>query len=158
VSTEPRRRDDRTRDGEVRGHVRGPPGPPGPPGTSCPSGGPTGPDVVSTSLGGYKLRDFPLAPMNDRIVIELDAAPEKVGHIIIPATAKKKPSLYGTVKATGPGMLMKKGARWPMPVKPGDRVVIASETPIFIHVDGKQHAIVRDDIVLAVDDPKEAAE
>ena len=63
-------------------------------------------------------------PLSDRILIHIDRPETKSrGGIFIPERAKERPT-KGTVLATGPGKLnTETGARLPLLVKPGDRVL-----------------------------------
>ena len=63
-----------------------------------------------------------LQPLEDRVVIlPADEAETRYGPLYIPDTAKEKPT-QGEVIAVGPGR-MEKGARVPMELKVGDRVI-----------------------------------
>jgi len=68
-----------------------------------------------------------LKPIGDRIIVRREAAEEKTsGGIILPDTAKNKPQ-KGEVIAVGPGKLNSKtGARVPMQLKAGDKVLFTS--------------------------------
>src|SRR6516165_3461491 len=62
-------------------------------------------------------------PLHDRVVVRRIEAEEKsVGGIIIPDTAKEKPS-QGEVIAVGPGGRDESGKLIPIDVKAGDRVL-----------------------------------
>lgn len=101
-------------------------------------------------------------PLNTRILLKPIAPPERTsGGIIIPDSARERAQLeqglHATVEAMGPGMLMKSGARWPMPeCKPGDVVIynsrhagqeikLADENGVM-----QSHLIVRDEDIVAV--------
>ena len=65
-----------------------------------------------------------LKPLHDRILIKIIEESEKTkGGIIIPDTAKEKPS-EGEIIAVGPGIINKDGKRNPLEVKPGDKINI----------------------------------
>lgn len=91
-----------------------------------------------------------LRPLNTRIIIRPDDPESRTkGGIIIPDNAKEKKA-RGTVISMGPGMLMKSGARWPMPaIKPGDKVVYSKYAGTEMDAEGKTHIVVRDDDVMA---------
>jgi chaperonin GroES len=98
--------------------------------------------------------DIGFLPMADRVIIRPDTPPEiSAGGIIIPRTAKKEPPTRGLVLATGPGMLMANGQRWPMPVKPGERVVFQGEGAQRVKIGEEMLLSVRDDFLLAVEEP-----
>lgn len=87
--------------------------------------------------------------MNDRVYVRPDKAPERVGNIIIPDSAKKRPQ-QGVVVYAGPGMVTKDGGRWPMPVRPGDRVIYIDNNYIEVEIAGEKLIVMRDDTILAV--------
>lgn len=68
-----------------------------------------------------------LQPIADRIIVRRESADEKsAGGILIPDAAQKKPQ-RGVVLAVGPGKANKKdGARSPMQLKAGDKVLFTS--------------------------------
>ena len=91
-----------------------------------------------------------IRPLHDRVVIKRLAATEsKQGSIIIPDSAKEKPQ-QGEVVAVGSGKLDEKGARVPMDVKPGDRILFGKYSGSEIKVDGQEYVIFREDEILGV--------
>jgi chaperonin GroES len=91
-----------------------------------------------------------IRPLHDRVVIKrLDATEAKQGSIIIPDSAKEKPQ-QGEVVAVGSGKLDEKGARVPMDVKPGDRILFGKYSGSEIKVDGQEYLIFREDEILGV--------
>jgi chaperonin GroES len=90
---------------------------------------------------GEKLR-----PLNTRLIVRPDDPESRSkGGIIIPDQAKVKP-VAGTLIAKGPGMLMRSGARWPMPdVEEGGRVVYSQYAGVELEIEGKLHLVLRDD-------------
>ncbi len=68
-----------------------------------------------------------LQPMGDRVIVRREASDEKsAGGILIPDAAQKKPQ-RGVVLAVGPGKANKKdGARTPMQLSVGDKVLFTS--------------------------------
>lgn len=71
------------------------------------------------------------------------------GGLIIPETAKD-PVTQGIVIYCGDGMLMKDGNRWPMPVRPGDRVIYIDNLYPKVTIAGEELIMMRDDTILAV--------
>ena len=62
-------------------------------------------------------------PLQDRVVVKrLESDEKSTGGIIIPDTAKEKPS-EGEIMAVGPGELTEDGKLKPMHVKKGDKVL-----------------------------------
>jgi chaperonin GroES len=89
-------------------------------------------------------------PLYDRILIRRVAEEEKTkGGIIIPDTAKEKPS-EGEVVAVGSGKLNDKGQLRPLEVKKGDRILFGKYSGNEIKVDGVELIILREDEVLGV--------
>lgn len=92
-----------------------------------------------------------LRPLHNRIVVErIDEAEQKsTGGIIIPDSAKEKPQ-EATVIAVGPGKLDKEGARQPLDVQVGDRVLIGKYAGNDVKIGDKDYVILTEDEVLAV--------
>ena len=90
-----------------------------------------------------------IKPLGDRIVIKsLEAKEDQVGGIIIPDTAKEKPS-EGEVVAVGPGKLLENGERQAMSVAVGDKVLYGKYAGTEIKFGGVEYLIVREDDILA---------
>ena len=78
-----------------------------------------------------------LKPLGDHIVVKpLEEAEVKKGGIIIPETAKEKPS-RGEVVEAGQGKIMDDGKRKPMELKKGDKVIYQKYGGNEIKVDRK---------------------
>jgi chaperonin GroES len=91
-----------------------------------------------------------IRPLHDRIMVEPLTAEEKTaGGIIIPDTAKEKPS-EGKVIAVGTGYRNEKGKITELDVKKGDRVLYGKWSGNEVKVDGKDLLIMRESDVLAV--------
>ena len=75
-------------------------------------------------------------PLNDKVIIEPEKAPEKVGNIHIPDCARQK-SDRGKIVAVGPGGRTAKGDLVPMTLKAGDTVLFPMYSGQQIKVDGK---------------------
>jgi chaperonin GroES len=89
-------------------------------------------------------------PLNDKVLLERVEAEEKTsGGILLPDTAREKPR-EGKVLAVGEGGRLRGGARAPMPVKVGDRVLFASYGGTEIKVEGKDYLLASVDDLLAV--------
>ena len=59
---------------------------------------------------------------DDRVLVKVDEAASLRGSLIIPETAKERPQM-GTVLAVGPGKRLESGARQPIGVAAGQRVL-----------------------------------
>ena len=89
-------------------------------------------------------------PLSDRILVKRVSSEEKTkGGIIIPDTAKEKPS-EGVVVAVGPGALRDDGSRREPQVKAGDRVLFTKYGGTEIKLEDVEHLILRESDVLAV--------
>ena len=88
-------------------------------------------------------------PLADRILIRrIDAAEEVRGGIIIPDTAKEKPT-EGEVVAVGPGRLSKDGSRVHLEVEKGDLVLLGKYSGTEVKIDGDDYVILREEDILA---------
>ncbi len=92
-----------------------------------------------------KTTKLSITPLADRVVVEAaEAQTTTAGGIIIPDTAKEKPS-KGTVVAAGKG---KKDE--PITVKVGDTVLYGKYAGTEIQIDGKDYLIMRESDILAI--------
>ena len=90
-----------------------------------------------------------ITPLEDRVVITPDEEGETMrGGLYIPDTAKEKPT-QGQVIAVGAGRI-EKGARVPMDVKVGDKVLYGKYSGTEVTIDGEALLILRESDVLAV--------
>jgi len=91
-----------------------------------------------------------LRPLGDRVLVEPAEEKEtKKGDIIIPDTAKEKPT-EGIVVALGTGKTDDDGKKIPFEVKKGDRVLVSKYGGTEIKLDGKEYKILNSDDILAV--------
>ncbi|MEM7412262.1 MAG: co-chaperone GroES [Myxococcota bacterium] len=91
-----------------------------------------------------------IRPLQDRILVKrIDEEETTKGGIIIPDTAKEKPS-EGKVVAVGNGKVSEDGKVQPLDVKKGDRVLFSKYAGTEVQVDGDEHIIIREDDVLGV--------
>jgi chaperonin GroES len=93
-------------------------------------------------------------PLHDRVVVRRIEAEEKsTGGIIIPDTAKEKPS-QGEVIAVGPGGRDESGKLIPIDVKEGDRVLFGKWSGTEVKIDGNELLIMKEsDIMGIIDEP-----
>ena len=91
-----------------------------------------------------------LKPLGDRVLVEpVEEKEVKKGGIIIPDTAKEKPT-EGMIVALGTGKTDDNGKKVPFEVKKGDRVLISKYGGTEIKLDGKEFKILNSDDILAV--------
>ena len=89
-----------------------------------------------------------IQPLEDRVVIFPDDEAETMrGGLYIPDTAKEKPT-QGEILAVGPGRV-EKGARVPMDVKVGDKVLYGKYSGTAITLDGEEVVIIKSSDILA---------
>lgn len=91
-------------------------------------------------------------PLGDRVLIEqVEEKETKKGGIIIPDTAKEKPS-EGIIVALGTGKTDENGKKIAFEVKKGDRVLVSKYGGTEIKLDGKEYKLLNVDDILAVID------
>ncbi len=89
-------------------------------------------------------------PLHDRVLVKRTEGEEMTaGGIIIPDTAKEKPS-QGVVVAVGEGKLDDKGQRIALDVKAGDRVLFGKYAGTEVKVGGDEHLILREDDIQGI--------
>ena len=89
-------------------------------------------------------------PLHDRVVVKRVNAEEKSkGCIIIPDTAKEKPS-EGEVVAVGPGGRDEAGKLVPIEVKAGDRVLFGKWWGTEVKIDGEDLLIMKESDIMGV--------
>ena len=93
-------------------------------------------------------------PLHDRVVVRRIEAEEKsAGGIIIPDTAKEKPS-QGEVIAVGPGCRDETGMLIPIDLKVGDRVLYGKWSGTEVKIDAQELLIMKEsDIMGIIDEP-----
>ena len=93
-------------------------------------------------------------PLHDRIVVKrIDAEDKTAGGIIIPDTAKEKPS-QGEVVAVGPGGRDEAGNLIPIDLNVGDRVLFGKWSGTEVKLEGEDLIIMKEsDILGTVDGP-----
>ena len=91
-----------------------------------------------------------IRPLNDRVLIKrIEEATTTAGGIIIPDTAKEKPS-EGLVKAVGNGFRSEEGKIIPISVKEGDKVLFSKWSGTEIKIEGETYLILKESEILAV--------
>ncbi len=96
--------------------------------------------------------DFGIKPLGDRILlksIEADEINKTASGIIIPDTVSKEKPEQGMVIAVGEGR-WEKGARIPVSVKVGDKVVFSRYGYEEVKLDGVEYYILKEENILAV--------
>ncbi|MCK1267965.1 chaperonin GroES [Bradyrhizobium sp. GM2.2] len=89
-------------------------------------------------------------PLHDRVVVKrIDAEEKTAGGIIIPDTAKEKPS-QGEVIAVGPGGRDESGKLIPIDVLVGDRVLFGKWSGTEVKIDNVDLLIMKESDILGV--------
>src|ERR1700758_4943774 len=89
-------------------------------------------------------------PLHDIVVVtRIDADDKTTGGIIIPDTAKEKPS-QGEVIAVGPGGRDEAGRIIPIDLKVGDRVLFGKWSGTEVKIDGAELLIMKESDVMGV--------
>jgi chaperonin GroES len=89
-------------------------------------------------------------PLHDRVVVRrVDSEEKSAGGIIIPDTAKEKPS-EGIVEAVGPGARDDSGKIVPPDVKAGDRILFGKWSGTEVKLDGQDLLIMKESDIMGV--------
>ena len=89
-------------------------------------------------------------PLHDRVVVKrIDAEEKSKGGIIIPDTAREKPS-EGEIVAVGPGGRYESGKLIPIGVKAGDRVLFGKWSGTEVKIDGQDLLIMKESDIMGV--------
>ena len=89
-------------------------------------------------------------PLHDRVVVRRLDSEEKIkGGIVIPDTAKEKPS-EGVVVAVGPGARDESGKIIAPDVKTGDRILFGKWSGTEVKLDGEDLLIMKESDIMGV--------
>ena len=89
-------------------------------------------------------------PLHDRVVVErIDAEAMTAGGIIIPDTAKEKPS-QGKIIGVGPGGRDDHGNLIPIDLKVGDRVLFGKWSGTEVKIEGVEYLIMKESDIMGV--------
>ncbi len=91
-----------------------------------------------------------VTPLHDRVLVKrLEETTKTAGGILIPDTAKEKPS-EGIVEAVGNGFRAEDGKIVPMSVKVGDKVLFGKWSGTEIKLNGEERLIIKEADILAI--------
>ena len=91
-----------------------------------------------------------IRPLHDRVVVRAIESEEKTsGGIIIPDTAKEKPS-EGEIVAVGQGARSEEGRVVPLDVKKGDRILYGKWSGTEVKIDGEDLLIMKESDIMGV--------
>jgi chaperonin GroES len=89
-------------------------------------------------------------PLHDRVVVKrIDAEAKSTGGIIIPDTAKEKPS-QGELIAVGPGGRDENGKLIPIDLSVGERVLFGKWSGTEVVIDGRDLLIMKESDIMGV--------
>ena len=89
-------------------------------------------------------------PLHDRVLVRRVESEEKTkGGLIIPDTAKEKPS-QGEVVACGEGARKDNGELIPMAVKAGDTILFGKWSGTEVKIDGEELLIMKESDIMGV--------
>ncbi len=89
-------------------------------------------------------------PLHDRVVVKrIEAEGKTAGGIIIPDTAKEKPS-QGEIVAVGPGGRDGAGGVIPIDLRVGDRVLFGKWSGTEVKIDGAELLIMKESDIMGV--------
>ncbi|MBR4105879.1 MAG: co-chaperone GroES [Alphaproteobacteria bacterium] len=91
-----------------------------------------------------------IRPLHDRVLVKrLEENTRTAGGIIIPDTAKEKPS-EGVVEAVGDGFRTEDGKIIPMNVKVGDKILFGKWSGTEVKLNGEVRLIMKEADILGV--------
>ena len=91
-----------------------------------------------------------IRPLRDRVIVKrVEEEAKTKGGIIIPDTAKEKPT-EGLVIAVGNGKTADDGKLIKPDVKAGDRILFGKYSGTEVKIDDVEHIIMREDDILGV--------
>jgi chaperonin GroES len=89
-------------------------------------------------------------PLHDRVVVRrLDSEEKTKGGIIIPDTAKEKPS-EGVIVSVGPGARDESGKVNALDVKAGDRVLFGKWSGTEVKLNGEDLLIMKESDIMGI--------
>ena len=91
-----------------------------------------------------------IIPLQDRVLVKrLEETTKTAGGIIIPDTAKEKPS-EGLVEAVGAGTIGADGKLIPMTVKVGDKVLFGKWSGSEVKLNGEERLLIKESEILCI--------
>ena len=89
-------------------------------------------------------------PLHDRVVVRRVESDEKTaGGLIIPDSAKEKPS-EGEVVACGEGARKDSGELIAMAVKPGDKILFGKWSGTEVTIDGEEMLMMKESDIMGI--------
>ncbi len=89
-------------------------------------------------------------PLHDRVVVRrLESEEKTAGGLIIPDSAKEKPA-EGEVVSVGAGARDESGARIPMDIKAGDKVLFGKWSGTEVKINDEDMLIMKESDILGI--------
>ena len=89
-------------------------------------------------------------PLHDRVLVRrVDEDEKTTGGIIIPDTAKEKPS-QGEIVSVGPGERDDNGNRVTLDVKKGDKILFGKWSGTEVNVNGEELLIMKESDIMGI--------
>src|SRR5437588_12550327 len=102
------------------------------------------------NITNHRRNRMKFRPLHDRVVVKrIEAEDKSKGGIIIPDTAKEKPS-QGEVIAVGPGGRDESGKLIKPDLKTGDRVLFGKWSGTEVKLDGEELLIMKESDIMGV--------
>lgn len=91
-----------------------------------------------------------LKPLHDRVLVRrVDSEEKTAGGLIIPDSAKEKPS-EGEIVAAGPGARKDSGELIEMAVKAGDKILFGKWSGTEVTLDGEELLIMKESDIMGI--------
>jgi chaperonin GroES len=92
-----------------------------------------------------------IKPLNDKVVVKASSKEEttKFG-LVLPDTADKEKPEQGEVIAVGPGKMLENGARAPMSVKAGDKILFKKYSPDEFKIDKEEFLVLSEGEIIGI--------
>ncbi len=101
-------------------------------------------------MAGKADKGVGVRPLGDKVLLKrVEALEKSKGGIVIPDTAKEKPT-EGRVMALGSGRRLDDGSLVAFQVKKGDRVLFSSYAGSPVKLEGEEYVIMGEDDILAI--------
>ena len=86
----------------------------------------------------------------DRIIVkQVEAENKTASGIVLPDTAKEKPS-EGEVISVGPGRMLDNGKREEIEIEVGDKVIFSKFGGLEVKIDGEDYVVLRQSDILII--------
>ncbi len=106
--------------------------------------------MINSLILKEEVKVMAFRPLHDRVLVRRIEAEEKTaGGIIIPDSAKEKPS-EGEIVSVGTGTRAEDGKITPLDVKAGDRVLFGKWSGTEVKLDGEELLIMKESDIMGI--------